>query len=113
MVSYVVRLLEQCSIGDLHSHQIQDMECQFTSTNNGYSSPNEINLLSTRSLAFDRVLGPSLSPDQLTNSTLVQVLRLLSIFHEVNENWGVLFSKQLLNDRLIDGGAFCQLLCGL
>lgn len=105
LVSYAMRLLDKCNIEVLHTQRIQDMECQFTSTNNGYSCPDEINLFSTRSLAFDRVLAPSINPNQLKNSTLMQVLRFLSILYEVNENWGVLFSKHLTS-RLIGTGAF-------
>ena len=58
-----------------------------------------------RSACFNRVLGSSKSPEKLRTNPLVKALRLLSIFYEVNENWGILFGS-LSSERLIDRSCF-------
>ena len=67
-------------------------------------NPMDIRLCLNKSSSFDRVLGPSESTE-LTSNPLVRALRLLSIFYEVNENWGILFGS-LSTDRLIDRSCY-------
>ena len=64
-------------------------------------SPEDINLGLGLTPSLIRVLGLSHSPDMLRGNPLVQVLRLLSIYHEVNENWGTLFHIHT-TEKLID-----------
>ena len=67
--------------------------------------PTDIILELYSSASFDRVLGSSQSPEELTTDPLVRALRLLSILYEVNENWGILFGS-LSTEKLIDRNYF-------
>lgn len=71
-------------------------------------SPENIDLGLYESPTFDRVLGPSKSPEQLTNNVLVQALRLQSILYAVNEEWGTLFCI-LSSEKLLHRGHFGSL----
>ena len=68
-------------------------------------SASDINLGLSELPSISRVLAPSLSPDQLNSNPLVQALRLLSIFYEVNEYWGFFFGM-LTTEPLIDRSHF-------
>ena len=68
-------------------------------------SPMDIRLELDRSVSFNRVLGPSKSPEELRTYSILRALRLLSILYEVNENWGILFGS-LSSERLIDRSSF-------
>ena len=72
------------------------------------ATPMDITLDLFKSPSFNRVLGASKSPGELSSNPLVRALRLLSILYEVNENWGVLFGS-LSTERLIDRNCFVSL----
>ena len=67
--------------------------------------PKNISLGLCVSASLNRVLCLSNSPDELQNNPLVQALRLLSIYHEVNENWGLIFGL-ITTEKLIDRSYF-------
>ena len=66
-------------------------------------SPKEVSLGLFQSSTLNAILDPMQWPPE--QNIVDQSLRLLSIFHEVNENWGVLFSS-LTSDLLIERKCF-------
>ena len=96
LVSYVVEALNNIGVENFFHQEIRDMPMV---KGVKVSSPAGINLGLFTSDSLDRVLGPSHASKW--NDCLIQALRLISIFYEVNENWGILFCT-LTTERLID-----------
>ena len=101
-VAFVMRTLEVFKVDKIYKSAIRDMDNECFERP---MAPDDIDLMSSRLTAFDKVLGPSLNPDQLRGNPLMQALRLISIFHAVNENWWVIFHDPS-TERLIDRNAF-------
>ena len=103
VVALVIKTLEDNGIENIMKENIQVVE----ETNDARlpDSPERISLEFIRYQNFNKALGPSSDPIGLSEDLQSQCLRLLLIFHEVNENCGVLFSS-LTPEPLIDRNCF-------
>lgn len=102
LVAVVVKALEVNRV-DLFIPLIEDVDPYNKSGDP--KSATEISLGLYQSQHLDMLLGPSNDADGLRIDPLWQCLRLIAIFHEINENWETLFCA-LTSEQLIDRNCF-------
>ena len=103
LVAFILRAMEANTVEDIFYCDWEDVDPYNNSEEP--KSPAEIRLGLYQSQNLDMLLGPSNDAKLLSSDSLLQCLRLISIFHEINENWGVLFCA-LTSERLIDKKCF-------